>query len=447
MDYCGTEYIRWFGLSDQLIRLNYFISVSLFISRYFFLAVFYIKKSRFQILLTASLWVSLEYIRAIFITGFPWCLLGYSQFKHITLIQITDLVGVYGLSFLIVVVNGLLYFLLFSPDFSFRKKILRWDAVVVLLMMITTMLYGHFRLQGPHPSEMKEDRVKVVIIQGNIDQSKKWDPEFRKQTIDRYRSLTLSTMDFKPDLVVWPETSVPLFFQKQNALSKIISHIPIESDTSLIFGCPAYEMKIGITQYFNRVYLLSPKGVISGYYDKMHLVPFGEYVPLKRFLPFINRLVHAAGDFTPGKQKDPLQYRNIAAGTLICFEGIFPELSRSQVNNGANILINVTNDAWYGMTSAPHQHLCMAIFRAVENKRWLIRSANTGISAFVDPYGRVAKKGSLFDEEVLTQEIQTIPSLTIYNQYGDFFVFIILAICLIHFSYTLCYHRFKRHDT
>ena len=245
--------LNTYGGLDYLTSSFALIILSLYLSLYlgiFSLLVFYIKKSRFQILLTASLWVSLEYIRAIFITGFPWCLLGYSQFKHITLIQITDLVGVYGLSFLIVAVNVLLYFLLFSPDLAFRKKILKWDGVIVLLMLIITMLYGHFRLQGPHPSEMREDRVKAAIIQGNIDQSKKWDPEFRKQTIDRYRSLTISTRDFKPNLVVWPETSVPLFFQKMNALSKIISHIPTESDASLVFGCPAYEMKYKTTQYF-----------------------------------------------------------------------------------------------------------------------------------------------------------------------------------------------------
>jgi apolipoprotein N-acyltransferase len=432
--YGGLNYLL---SSGALLLLSLYLSLYLGLFSFLFI---YFGDSRFQLLLSASIWVGLEYIRAKFITGLPWCLLGYSQFSHLTLIQIADLVGVYGLSFLAAAVNTLIYIFFFNQRRPFQKRILRWDVAIILVMIVATMSYGHLRLQAYYAPKKTEPGIRTAIVQGNIDQSLKWDPAFQIQTIKRYHKLTQATYPYHPNLIVWPETAVPLYFQNRSLLSAKVSQIPRESGALLIFGSPAYERKDNITRYYNRVYLLSPKATISGFYDKMHLVPFGEYVPLKKFFPFINRLVQAAGDFASGKKATPLSLHGISAGVLICFEGIFPELSRSQAKNGANILINVTNDAWYGMTSAPHQHLCMSLFRAVENRRWLIRSANTGFSAFIDPCGKIIKKGSLFMEEVLIQEVEPESSLTVYAQYGDLFVLILFMICLIHFFYRLYYH-------
>ena len=188
----------------------------------------------------------------------------------------------------------------------------------------------------------------------------------------------------------------------------------------------------GEIKYYNRAYLLTPDGSPPKQYDKAHLVPFGEYVPLKKLLFFISRLVPAAGNFEAGKMIFPLEYGDLSLGILICFEAIFPELARAQTSKGANILINITNDAWFGRTSAPYQHLSMAAFRAVENRKFLIRSANTGFSAFIDPYGHIVSRGSLFREEVLKGTIRISKSkMTFYTRFGELFAFTLLAISLI----------------
>lgn len=437
--------LNTYGGLDYLTSVSALILLSLYLSVYlglFSLLFIYLRKSRFQILPAACVWVCLEFLRAKFITGFPWCLLGYSQFKHPTLIQITDVVGVYGLSFLIMAINMIIYLLFLKYHVVFQNKIFRLEAVIVLFMVIGTVFYGRFRLQDPYTDGSDNLSIRTAVVQGNIDQSLKWDAAFQEQTLDRYHRLTRLTYGFQPDLVVWPETSVPLFFQNKTELSEKVVEIGKECGASLIFGSPAYEKGPEMVKYYNRSYLLSPDGTVSGYYDKIHLVPFGEYVPLKRFLPFIHRLVQAAGDFTAGQEEMPLNHQAISAGVLICFEGIFPELSRAQTKNGATILVNITNDAWYGMTSAPYQLLMMSAIRAVENKRWLIRSANTGISAFIDPYGRIIKHSSLFTEGILIQKIQPTSERTFYTRYGDIFIYMILIICLMLFLYRLYYAHF-----
>jgi apolipoprotein N-acyltransferase len=201
----------------------------------------------------------------------------------------------------------------------------------------------------------------------------------------------------------------------------------------MIFGSPAYRRDRGSASFFNRAFLTSPSAEVLGSYDKVHLVPFGEYVPMKRFLPFVQRLVAAAGDFLPGDKVAPLRFPKGQAGVLICFESIFPELGRAMTKNGATLLVNLTNDAWYGMSSAPFQHFSMAVFRAVENRRPVVRAANTGISAFILPSGKIVEQSDLFTEALLTQEIPLADSgLTLYTRYGDFFAIALTIISAVN---------------
>jgi apolipoprotein N-acyltransferase len=178
----------------------------------------------------------------------------------------------------------------------------------------------------------------------------------------------------------------------------------------------------------NSAFLLSPDGKIAGKYDKVHLVPYGEYVPLRKFFPFINKLVAGIGDFRKGEGNNPIKFGNHALGILICYEGIFPELSREYKEKGANLLVNITNDAWFGRTSAPYQHLSMTVFRAVENRTFLVRSANTGISAIISPSGKIIKKTGLFERTVLRGSVKLLDRKTIYALYGDIFVYICLIL-------------------
>lgn len=428
-------------LTSVLILLLLCLYLALYLAVFSYL-ICRIKDSRFPVFLMASLWVGLELIRATMLTGFPWCLLGYTQFRHLTLIQIADLAGVYGISFIIILSNGLIYCLIFNHG-SLRKRGFQWEVLGILVLASLTMAYGYYRLAEDQNMPGEKKSIKVAIIQGNIDQSVKWDIDYQEKTVDTYDRLTRSTFQFKPDLIVWPETSMPFFFQDYIKLSFKVHEISRESGAGLIFGSPAYGRKAGRTEYYNRVYLLSPNGELSAYYDKVHLVPFGEYVPLKRFLPFIHRLVQAAGDFAAGKNIEPLSLPRLSSGILICFEVIFPELARTHTREGAEILVNLTNDAWFGMTSAPYQHLSMAIFRAVENGRPLVRSANTGFSAFIDPRGKIIARGELFKEEVLKQELElSRSSLSFYTRYGDLFAFTLFVISLIKTFHVLCYNKF-----
>lgn len=411
------------------------IYMALYMGAFSFLTVCS-RDSRFFLLLIGSFWVALEFIRAKFLTGFPWCLLGYSQYRHLDLIQIADIFGVYGLSFLIILVNGLIYRIFFRNRKTIGQKtgsnLMKWETLMIILMVGGTIGYGHYRLS--EWEEKKEDlrSIRAAVIQGNIDQSLKWDPTYQAKTLEIYQKLTRATYDFKPDLIVWPETSVPFFFQDSSDLTSEVDSISEEAGCGLIFGSPAYKQTTEGIYYYNRAYLISADRKQPEYYDKVHLVPFGEYVPLKKFLSFINRLVPAAGDFAEGDEIVMLNYRNLSMGVLICFEAIFPEIARVHVAKGANVLINITNDAWFGKTSAPYQHLAMAVFRAVENRRTLIRAANTGFSAYIDPQGKIIGRSSLFREEALKASIKISETpLTFYSRSGDLFALALLCICLI----------------
>ena len=261
-----------------------------------------------------------------------------------------------------------------------------------------------------------------------------------------YQRLTRAAYEFKPQMIVWPETSAPFFFPDNAEFSPKIFSLARESQAVLIFGSPAYKQTAGTTKYYNRAYLITPNHEPPQYYDKVHLVPFGEYVPLNKFLFFVKRLVAAAGDFEAGDKIVPLSTGNFSVGILVCFEAIFPGLARAYVKQGANILVNLTNDAWFGMTSAPYQHLSMAVFRAVENRIPMIRAANTGFSAFVGPQGKILMQGDLFDEEVLKASLKLSPvPLTFYARFGDIFALSLLVISLIK-ALSYLYNRRIRHS-
>jgi apolipoprotein N-acyltransferase len=392
--------------------------------------------ARFLPLFLAAGWVSLEYARTHLVTGFPWCLLGYTQHDRLSLIQSADLTGVYGLSFLIVLVNATLYLLIFKRRGGFFKR----QALITAVLLLFTLAYGWHRL-APDTTGKEERSLRAVAVQGNIDQSLKWDEDYREATLKIYERLTRSAYGFEPHLVVWPETAVPFFFQDNGMYGPKLVSLVRESGADLVFGSPAYRGEGEGLRYYNRAYLLPADGKGIQAYDKVHLVPFGEYVPLKRLLVFVNRLVTSAGDFQAGDRIAPLNSKDFSSGVLICFEAIFPRMAREQTRAGAHVLINITNDAWFGNTSAPHQHLSMSVFRAVENRRPLIRSANTGFSAFVDSAGRVQVRSGLFEEGVLMETVAlSEPSMTFYTRHGDLFARLMLLLTALSFL-PVAFHR------
>lgn len=377
------------------------------------------------------LWVVLEYFRGVFLTGFPWALLGYSQFNNLHLIQISDIFGVYGVTFLIVAVNIIIFQLILHVSRGelngVKTKAVKVFATcfAVVAMVILVWVYGHLKIASFDESADREQAVDIALIQGNIDQAHKWDPAFQIITTNRYRSLSLSVKDEKPDLVVWPETATPFYFFRSRELTDAVVETIIGTGTDFLIGSPSVrESELGFS-HFNSAYLVGKDGNKMGTYDKVHLVPFGEYVPLKRWLPFLGKMVAQVGDFSRGKKGDALKWKDDHhIGVLICYEIIFPDLSRAAVKNGASLLANITNDAWFGKSSAPMQHFSMAVFRAVENKRALVRAANTGISGFIDPLGRVHGKTAIFEEAVSVKTLPLMDEATFYTRFGDLFVLI-----------------------
>ena len=369
------------------------------------------------------LWVGLEYFRSFFLTGFPWASLGYSQFRTLPLIQVADITGVYGLSFAIILTNVVIYCIL-RGVFGREQEGYPTRAVVTLLVILFAMAgYGFFRLNQAEQGEL----FRVALIQGNISQDVKWDPAFQESTVAIYERLSRQAVaDGGADLVVWPESAAPFFFQSDPIYAPRIWNLARELKTPLVFGSPAMEKDDQVRHYLNSAFLLSPTGEELGRSDKIHLVPFGEYVPLARVLPFVHKLVEGIGDFSPGKRAIPLNTGKGVIGVLVCFEGIFPELSRAYVQAGARLLVNISNDAWYKRSSAPYQHLSMTVFRAVENRVPLVRATNTGITAIIDARGHVRGATRLFQEATLTGNVRLGTGDTFYSRYGDLFA----GLCL-----------------
>jgi apolipoprotein N-acyltransferase len=275
--------------------------------------------------------------------------------------------------------------------------------------------------------------MEVAAAQGNIPQDQKWQPAFQRETIDTY--LRLSQEIFaakKPQLIVWPETALPFYPYEHPLFLRLHSELTRPYQTYLLTGAPHREKTsaAGPLNYANSAFLLSPDGRITGRYDKQHLVPFGEYIPLRGILGFASPLVETLGDFAPGQTSTPLSCQNSRIGVLICFESIFPEISRKQAEAGANLLVTLTNDAWFGRSSAPMQHLAMGVFRAVETRKTLVRAANTGISAFIDPMGRIEGASPLFTEYARSQPVALVNGLTCFVRWGYLFPWFCLLLTL-----------------
>ena len=374
-----------------------------------------------------ALWVSLEFIRSSLFGGFPWELLGYTQYRALHIIQLSDILGVYGVSFLILLSNGLL-FLLYQHVTGAKRQGLRtgnkqvWVCVLgVGGILGIAWCYGAWRIPMMEDGISRARHKRIVIVQGNIDQTEKWDPAYQLSTIEKYLELSKPEPANRPDLLVWPETAMPFYFVNDDLLTNMVIEGIRSGGTDTLLGSPAYAWKDGRIQYYNRAFMVLSDGTIADAYDKAHLVPFGEYVPLKRWLPFLGKMVEHVGDFSTGSVGDTLDWRGHKIGTLICYELIFPFLSRTAVQNGADLLVNITNDAWYGKTSAPYQHFSMAVFRAVETRRALVRSANTGISGFIDPLGRIVSKTPVFENAVLGEDVPLMSGQTPYVRHGDIF--------------------------
>lgn len=382
------------------------------------------------------LWVGLDVLRSFVLTGFPWMDLGYGLYRQPQLIQAADLGGHVLITFSLVLCNTFVVAVI-----DRQRRQIRWGLRLerrALLFAVCFLIfiggYSMVRYQSMDLAMKKVLRVGVGVIQGNIDQGEKWTASRKKTTVAQYIDLSRAALvEQNSELIVWPETALP-FYPQNDPLAEEVSHFVSRNNIWFLTGAPAFTIEQNDVpaqrqvQYYNSALLYNPKGGLKEIYHKQHLVPFGEYVPLRSFLPFLKPLVVQVGDFSAGTSSVPLEAGRMKLGILICFESIFPEIARQEVRNGANLLVNLTNDAWYGRSSAPHQSLAMAVFRAVETKRSLIRAANTGISSLVSPTGEIIQESELFLPQSLMAEVPLYEELTVFSRTGRGFGAVCLAL-------------------
>jgi len=375
----------------------------------------------------AALWVTLEWLRGHLFSGFPWALLGYSQYHALSVIQIADVTGVYGVSFLLVLVNALaarlIEVIVSRVRLSATPVPVPWVTVALAAALIAFVVdYGYWRLDPRH-NPANEHFLRIGLVQPNVDQAQKWDVAFRRETIDRHKKLTNQVVR-EVDLVVWPEAAAPFFFDVETDYREELLRFVQERGVPLLVGAPAVDRRTdGGPRLLNSAYLVSGGGAVLDRYDKVHLVPFGEFVPLKSIFFFLDKLVVGIGDFVPGSGPRVMSGPSGHLGVVICFEVIFPDLVRQFVDRGADYMVTITNDAWFGRTSAPYQHFAMVVFRAVENRVPFARAANTGISGFIDAEGHILRTTELFVEGALNGEVRIGGPRTIYTAYGDLFAY------------------------
>lgn len=379
--------------------------------------------------LAPVLWVALDYLRSFLFSGFPWMDIGYGLYSQPRLIQAADLGGHHAVSFALLLSNSLLVAIIDRQRSNVRWNIRMERRLLLLACGFLVFIFGYSFLRYDVVSRAVSRGLhsKIAVVQGNVNQAEKWTPEKKEQTVATYVRLAEEVLDQRDtELVVWPETALPFYLQSDPLASRIAQFV-IANNIWLLTGTPAYTIT-GThpdgrrdVDYFNAAVLIDAGGRLAGQYQKQHLVPFGEYVPLKKYMPFLSPLVVSVGDFTAGQSSAPLVMGKIRMGVLVCFESIFPEIARASTVAGANLLANLTNDAWYGRSSAPYQSMAMSVFRAVENKRSLVRAANTGISGFVDPVGNIIKSTELFVPTALARQVPLWEEETIFTRNGYLF--------------------------
>ncbi|WP_342347261.1 apolipoprotein N-acyltransferase [uncultured Nitrospira sp.] len=378
-----------------------------------------------------ALWVTLEFVRTYALSGFPWALLGYSQYQWLSVIQFADVTGVYGVSFLIVMGNVALASLLLWIYGKTRGFALPgpWASVASFICtLILVLAYGTWRVQEQANIDASAPTLSIGLVQANIDQAVKWNEAYRDETLRRYTSLSQEAGK-NTDLLIWPEAATPFLFEQEPVYQSQVLDIAKDTHSSLLFGSPTLRFQQDGRPYlYNSAFLVTAAGRVSDRYDKRHLVPFGEYIPLRSILFFLDKLVVGIGDFKSGQGIMTMQVPTVPPdsgprfGVAICFEVIFPDLVRRMAQEGANFLVTITNDAWFGDSAAPHQHFGMVVFRAVENHLAFARAANTGISGFIAPDGRILSRTSIFSEQAVTGLVPLRSSSpTFYTQFGDVF--------------------------
>ncbi len=395
----------------------------------FLLALIAARRNGFSLralVFTPFLWVAIELART-YITGFPWDLLGTTQIDNIPLSRVATVTGVYGLSFEIVLVNTAVAAAFLVPHA--RRKVLLTAALAAAIALHAGKLIK---------PEALPTSDGATLVQANIPilDSGAWTLDYLTQTLDSLAALSVLPQHNKagtPGLIIWPESPAPFFVTDLHVRSTL-ANVARSTNSYIIAG------SIGIEHtgepnrqpdVYNSAAVIEPNGAWTARYDKIHLVPFGEYVPFEKLFSFAGGLTQQVGTFARGQSRLPLQVGDTKIGTFICYESIFPDEVRQFAKNGAELFVNISNDGWYGEGGAPWQHLNQARMRAVENNRWLLRDTNTGITAVIDPLGRVVAEAPRNQRTQLQAAYSLEETTTFYTRHGDWFPLVCAIITLL----------------
>jgi apolipoprotein N-acyltransferase len=377
-----------------------------------------VRRSPAEGLLAAPfLWVAGEWLRGHLMYGFPWGNLGYSQYRQLAIIQIAELAGVDAVSFLLVAVNAALAGCFVLPR---RKKVI--GVLLAAILFGGSLGFGVRRLAVPPPPPT----ATVAIVQPSITQVRKWDESYAAEVLGTFFALTRQAGAQRPALIVWPETATPTMVRRDRALLAALTRLSGELEAGLLVG--SIDAGNGpVPAFRNTAFLVTGRG-IQQRYDKIQLVPFGEFIPLSGVLGFVRGWADFIADLEPGARAEVFTGPPAPFGVMICYEGVFPDLVRRFVQNGARFMVNMTNDGWFGRTSGPLQHLSMYPFRAVEHRMAIVRAANTGISAFISPTGDIVSRLGLYERGVLTDRVPLREGQTLYTRLGAWLAYLSLAV-------------------
>ncbi|HTS34310.1 MAG TPA: apolipoprotein N-acyltransferase [Candidatus Solibacter sp.] len=371
---------------------------------------------------TPLVWVAMELARAR-ITGFPWNLLGTAQIENIAMCRIASWTGVYGISFEIVLVNVALAAAFLVP----REK--RTALLMAALAAAAVLQAGRLIDAPAAPKDHK-----ALLVQQNIPVSADWTPDYFQQTLGDLAELTQNSAakaDTTVDLIVWPESPAP-FFTSDPRFRETVSDIARTDRAWLVTGAiGSVEPRTRADEpVWNSAALISPGGDWRARYDKVHLVPFGEYLPFPSLFSFAGGLTKEVGQFERGTSRKALDAGGMRLGTFICYESVFPDEVRKFANNGAQVFVNISNDGWYGDSGAYAQHLNQTRMRAIENDRWLLSTTDTGVTASIDPLGRIVARLPRKERAALTAPYALNSETTFYTRHGDWFAYACAIISL-----------------
>ena len=367
-------------------------------------------------------WAASEWAKSSGVLGCPWGNVGYALAEHPAWIQTASLAGAPGLSFWILTVNSLVAAAFLSRRWWARTA---WALVAVLVVWLPVQ-WGRDRLREPHPRPI----ARVALVQPSIASDVKWNPAVVR-TLARI-TRAAGSLAPRPNLIVWPETALPYYVRLERVKLRAFLDLVREVGVPVLAGYPDARLSTnGSVLTNNAAGLVLPNGTFAGQYEKIHLVPFGERVPFQGLLPFLGKIDLGQAEWTPGTRPVVFTVGGASFGVLICFESIFPDLARRYALDGAQYLVNITNDEWFGKSAGPVQHADMAVLRSVELGLSTARCANTGISMLIDPYGRVVQRTPLFQEALLSGEVWAGVGPTLFLQWGNWLTSLCLGLTII----------------